>query len=477
MYGNGGMNAMKYKKSQYNVSVPTGEGSFILHNTLSGAVADVKEQEFRTIEKILGDPNPATEDLSREEIGIFESLKMGRYIIPIKDNELSILKLRNLVSRFSMSHLELEIIPTLLCNFACVYCYETRKTKIMSKETQHHLVKWISKEITHLDSFHVSWFGGEPLIAFDVMRNLSRQFIDLCSANNTKYTASMPTNGSLLDEKIASQLTEMNFNHVQFTLDGDEDFHNKMRPGKDGGMTFRKILNNIINFVHMETGIPISLRVNFNSESIDSVPGLFEKIPEDVRPKLKIYFRPIFAPPEDWKRKTTICGRAACSYKKENSEFASPRSSSDPVSKTAKKITELNQMALEKGFKITGNSQLSLNPPYYCQVDLYNHFVITPDGSFFKCPVEFELGDRVGYFDADGDLKLNVPGIARWSDKDTFEDEECRGCILLPLCMGGCQFHIINGKKQCPTQRYDFENRLKLVYRQHKNNRTTKMSY
>jgi uncharacterized protein len=459
---------MKYKSSQYNVFVPGEEGRHIVHNTLSGALAEVDSENFRSIQEIMANLDGEPLELKDNERSLFESLKTGRFIIPAEDNEISILKLRNQVCRFKTSHLELEIIPTLLCNFSCVYCYETPDKKLMSAETQQHLIDWVTKEANHLDSLHVTWFGGEPLVGFSVMKNLTDQFKKICAESNTTFHTSMPTNGYLLDKKIADQLADMNFIGLQFTLDGDEESHDTFRRDKKGGKTFQVVLENLVHFARKDTDIPISLRVNFNEESFDSVPGLFDKVPADIRSRIKIYFRHIFPAPDEWKNKKVICGRSACAAKKEKSESSPTGNSQAMNEKRAQMITELNRIALEKGFKISGNSQLSLSPPYYCQVDLYNHYVITPDGSFFKCPVEFELGDRVGHFDPEGNLQFNTPKIARWNDKDTFEDKECRDCKLLPVCFGGCQFHIMNGKKQCPTQRYDFEERLKLTYQEQK---------
>lgn len=86
------------------------------------------------------------------------------------------------------------------------------------------------------------WFGGEPLLRFAQLRRLSERFLAL---DFRRYSASLITNGYLLDADKAALLDELAIREVQITLDGPEEVHDRRRTLVSGGGTFRRILENI----------------------------------------------------------------------------------------------------------------------------------------------------------------------------------------------------------------------------------------
>lgn len=78
--------------------------------------------------------------------------------------ENALLKRRLVV--FRDSNYRLTINPTLNCNFACWYCYETHIKKSMSEEIYQNVLKFIQRTVlrTDIQTFELDWFGGEPLL-------------------------------------------------------------------------------------------------------------------------------------------------------------------------------------------------------------------------------------------------------------------------------------------------------------------------
>ena len=78
--------------------------------------------------------------------------------------------------------LRLTICPTLQCNFACPYCYETARGGRMSEQVQDGLVSFVegALERYHVGALDVSWYGGEPLLEPEVIRGLSERLMSLC---------------------------------------------------------------------------------------------------------------------------------------------------------------------------------------------------------------------------------------------------------------------------------------------------------
>jgi uncharacterized protein len=96
-----------------------------------------------------------------------------------------------------------------------------------------------------------------------------------------------------------------------------------------------------------------------------------------------------------------------------------------------------------------------------CTAVRENELIIGSKGELYKC---FEsVGNRLevignvdDYFDLRG--RLN-----KWLSYDPFANGECRSCIALPVCMGGCAHHAMNSKQyenRCGTFRHTFREQV-----------------
>ena len=59
--------------------------------------------------------------------------------------------------------------------------------------------------------------------------------------------------------------------------------------------------------------------------------------------------------------------------------------------------------------------------------------------------------------------------MRRWLDYDPFSDEECRSCVALPVCMGGCAHHgmdMLQHENRCSTFRHTYREQV-LRYAEH----------
>ena len=123
----------------------------------------------------------------------------------------------------------IDIILTERCNLQCVYCYEKYKNPTsMSAETA---IQIIDKQLLHLDPYNklvVHLFGGEPFLAFPVIREIIEHF-ELHEARN-KLQFFTTTNGTLVHGKIKEWLEK----HASFficglSLDGTKEVHDLNR--------------------------------------------------------------------------------------------------------------------------------------------------------------------------------------------------------------------------------------------------------
>ena len=265
------------KVSQYNsiYDFPSNPSQKLMFNAKSLALALVDCSKVEQYENYC----QTHEEIPDE--AFLNDLKTGGFLIDDSIDEKAILKYEQLCSRYSRSHLSLVIAATSNCNFRCVYCYERSvlRASTMSEATQEAIVKFVESEAPHLESFTVTWYGGEPLLALDIIESLSLKFIDICKKNDIAYGATIVTNGYLLNCAVVEKLNTLYVNQYQVTLDGRKEIHDCSRPLANGGGTYDVITQNLID---VKDVIPsVSLRINTGRHNVDQVHEIFEWVKDN----------------------------------------------------------------------------------------------------------------------------------------------------------------------------------------------------
>lgn len=173
-----------------------------------------------------------------------------------------------------------------ICNFHCRYCYLGEKTgEIMSRETA---LKGL--EIAFMNAQHhrdrrlwIDFVGGETLISFGIIKELSEYIERKAEKKNMNVTYSITTNGSIMDTEIYKWLVEKKV-HIKLSIDGTEETHNRNRILKKGQGTYGIIQEKLPFFRQYEniTGIKIQgthvITKNNYMEFFLSIKHLVEEI-------------------------------------------------------------------------------------------------------------------------------------------------------------------------------------------------------
>ena len=423
----------RLRQSRYNVVVTRSDRVWI-YNSLSGSTLSVSGDDWLDAQRFL-----AGESVSAPPVEVLRDLTLGRMIVNGDLDELEVLERRFRTGTGDRSRFVLTIVTSLGCNFDCPYCYQVKPRAILDDETVGLLVDVLEEQLTTIRRFHVTWFGGEPLLATDRIHELSDAFIERCDRAEVAYSANIVTNGYLLTPDLARRLHAARVESAQITLDGPAETHDVMRPLRNGKGTFDVILDNVVACAEL---IPISIRVNLDTANAGQYERLLDQLVErglagriSVHPgQLVAYDEGIGAPSETY--------RPQC--------FTLPQ--------FAQVEREFLAAARERGL---ASAQLPEPVATPCTATNVNELVVGANGELYKC------------WDSVGNKQEEIGHLRSWKDPndrvlkwlryDPFTDEGCRSCIALPTCMGGCAHHAMldrAGDSKCSTFRTTYREQV-----------------
>lgn len=429
---------MDYQSSRYNVLTTMTNGVTVLYNLFSNGLAEVEEDNIEHVKYLLSHCNEPVEGQLRE---IREYLIHNGYLIPADVSEIDIIRQRNMSRRFDQRQYSLTIMPTLDCNFACTYCYETRQKGFLSRKAIEGVKKLIHTKAMETQNLHLSWFGGEPMLDFSILEEVNQWAVATCAEHGCRFSSHITTNGSLFTDEILQKIDALHLSKIQITLDGTAEYHDRLRPLRNGGGTFDVVFANILKILDQTKAI-VQLRVNVNKENYQDIPALMEMFPVQYRTsRLKIYFRNIFLTPQQGQQN---------------------REAVDTINSSHFMLRDLYLYALRNGFHTS--LPVAFLKDFYCETCIKNNYVLHPSGDIFKCTVGFEQEKRVGGISSTGELEIDYGISSRWLSHVPGDDQQCRECILLPLCQGGCRYMRFVGKRPCPYEVDDLDGIVEMIY-------------
>lgn len=425
---------MALKPSRFNVLL---ENDHLAFNSSTCALVRFNHS-FR---KILQNPNAM---LSQQDNFLRDQMISCGFLVPSDHDELSTLRSRYFQSQTNRDTLAVTILPTDSCNFNCFYCFQDKKALHMSGDTAKALVNFIDSNLYGVKKLKVTWFGGEPLLAINLIQCLSGSLCRLAGRHSCDYEAFIVTNGYLLTDSTIQILSRCQIRTVQISLDGDKPTHDSRRFLPQGGHSFNVIFRNLKAL--LEKDFSVVCRINLDRSNLHSIPNLLSTLSQflgSLKSKLTISFGLILPIAHLDRWDSNLC--------------LSMEEFSACVSKFSVCMAEL-------GFNIPNLYPFHPTPKNtFCAAVRQNSFVLRPDGSIGKCfDCEQSVGDVFRGIAHDSTTKSN---LALWLDFSPFDDPECKNCPVLPICLGGCPFFkIFRRKKLCLKWKFDLSVSLRQIF-------------
>lgn len=296
----------------------------------------------------------------------------------------------------------LMLLPSYDCNLSCWYCTQHHKNTHMSKETiesvKRHIISSLSKGT--FKYFHLSWFGGEPLLEAGIIIDIGGFAKKFCKENNIIFYSHITTNGTLLNKQLISELYDAGVRSYQITIDGNKRKHDQVKVLKSGS-AYDAIMANIICIIRNHDDTHCILRYNYSSKNLDVdviLKELDDALPNDIRSRITVSMCKIWQENED------------------NVDLAS-------VHNMAIKIKEMGM-------------RISLNDCGMCYADQRNFECIFPNGGIGKCD-----NDNMNHCKArlSNDGSIEMTDDKPYSTQAFFtENNICNKCKYLPMCWGPC---------------------------------------
>jgi uncharacterized protein len=333
------------------------------------------------------------------------------------------------------------IQPTGNCQLGCNYCGQVNSKKTMNDLIKNKVVERIIKKVSakHITGLTVEWYGGEPLMGFAKIMEISKDLIDYAERNNKTYFASIITNGLSLKLPIFKKLVkDCQIKLFQITLDGLAETHDKRRITKQGEKTFDIIFDNIKAVINSkeydDSDCGILIRINIDKTNGDNVTRLIDLLAQYGFHDKGVAFE--FSPVENWG------GNNAAKNSYSPKDFGN---------------LEIDWIlhSIKKGFKYK-TVLPSLNP-IVCQVVDKESEVFDADGNIYPC-YEFPYTPKYENYNYKiGNImfpeeSFNNNAITRNCNTDIEKGISfCPTCNLFPVCGGGCPKIWYNNEVACPS--------------------------
>ena len=334
---------------------------------------------------------------------------------------------------YNTSDLHLVVIPTMDCNFKCVYCPQRHSETKMSDDIANAIIMYVKRHAKQYKRVFIDWFGGEPMLQKETVKHIMKSVKNICKENRVILISALTTNGYELDVDSFNDFVNNGILHYQVSVDGDESTHNASRPHASNPDSFKKIISNLLAIKEHATKryFNIGIRINVSPQNYDQIDSMIEYYQANFLDDHR--FQMLWHWVRDW---------GGVDDNKEKRQLY--KSSSDIC-------RSFYQMCLDRGLKSVDYMSCKTGMSI-CEASKANAFVINYDGKIYKCAMLLDdpkVGDNnyIGQLNYDGKMQLSESKIARWL-VSTVEHSECKDCLHYPMCMGCSCPYVSNFKDE-----------------------------
>lgn len=297
----------QYKNNGYNIVLDVNSGS--VH-----VVDDTTYDCIPVLEKLLEENDKEStayyqdKMVSSEELKSYEASEVKEIceeLLSLKDMEQLFTKdiYENYVIDFKKRKTVVKALCLHIahdCNLACKYCFAEEgeyhgRRALMSFEVGKKALDFLVANSGNREHLEVDFFGGEPLMNFEVVKQLVEYGRTLEEPNHKKFRFTLTTNGVLLNDEIIEFLNK-EMSNVVLSIDGRKEINDLMRPHRGGQGSYDEIVPKFKQVAESRNQTNYYVRGTFTRNNLD--------FSEDVKHLADLGFEqisvePVVAKPED----------------------------------------------------------------------------------------------------------------------------------------------------------------------------------
>jgi len=329
---------------------------------------------------------------------------------------------------------QLIIFPTEKCNFRCTYCYEDFAIGKMKEPVLQGIERFLARRVPELTELATDWFGGEPLVARDVVLRLSSYASRLCKEQGVALRGGMTTNAYLLNFALFEELLSYDQRFFQVTLDGWERGHDVLRKLASGRGTFERIWDNLLATRASGQDFHIQIRIHVRRDNRESLETLLDRIAESFGndPRYTLDFEHLRnlggAGGKTVDRPMSLAELREVETALRERYDRAVAAAADPAAAVPRIAPPSRPPSLVGEFK--GDAAPGA-APYICYAAKPNSLLIRADGRIGKCTVALN-DDRntIGRINPDGSVTIDNALLQPWVRGLATLDENALGCPL-----------------------------------------------
>lgn len=310
------------------------------------------------------------------------------------------------------------------CNLNCSYCFASQgkyhgDRAMMRLEVGKRALDFLVENSGSRHNLEVDFFGGEPLMNFDVVKQMVEYARSIEKEHNKNFRFTLTTNGMLIDDNVID-FVNREMSNVVLSLDGRKEIHDRYRVDYTGKGSWETIVPKFQKLVKERGGKNYYMRGTFTHANPDFL--------NDIQQMLDLGFTELSMEP-------VVCAPGDLS---ELTQDDLPI-----VLEQYEKLAELMRKRDKEGKPFTFYHymiDLTGGPCIYKRISGCGsgteYMAVTPWGDLYPChqfvgDEQFKLGDIWNGV-------TNTQKVEEFASCNVYARPECHDCWAKLYCSGGC---------------------------------------
>lgn len=186
------------------------------------------------------------------------------------------------------------------CNLNCSYCFAAQgkyqgERALMSFETGKQAFDFLIANSGSRKNLEVDFFGGEPLMDWDVVKRLVKYAREIEKEHNKNFRFTLTTNGMLIDDDVID-FANKEMSNVVLSLDGRKEINDHFRKDYNGKGSYDTIVPKFKRLVEKRGGKDYYMRGTFTHNNVDFTNDIFHMADLGFT---ELSMEPVVCPPDD----------------------------------------------------------------------------------------------------------------------------------------------------------------------------------